>query len=113
MTTALSELLQVLTRCVREIDLLARYGGEEFLVILPQTHFSGSLAVAERIWRTVAKHEFNDNNVQQPITVSVGISFYPNKNIATVEQLVAFADQALYQAKREARQPIASACIST
>jgi two-component system cell cycle response regulator len=102
----LSELAQVLTRCVREIDLLARYGGEEFLVILPQTHFSGSLAVAERIWRTVAKHEFNDNNVQQPITVSVGISFYPNKNIATVEQLVAFADQALYQAKREGRNRI-------
>lgn len=102
----LSELAQVLTRCVREIDLLARYGGEEFLVILPQTHFSGSLAVAERIWRTVSNHDFKNNNVAQPITVSVGISFYPNKNIATVEHLVAFADQALYQAKREGRNRI-------
>lgn len=102
----LSELAQVLGTCVREIDLLARYGGEEFLVILPQTHFSGSLAVAERIWRTVAKHDFHDNNITHPITVSVGISFYPNKNVSTVDQLVAFADQALYQAKREGRNRI-------
>src|SRR5262245_49655959 len=37
-------------RCVREVDVVARYGGEEFLVVLPSTHFAGSVAVAERIW---------------------------------------------------------------
>ncbi len=38
-------------RCVREVDVIARYGGEEFLVVLPSTHFAGSVVVAERIWR--------------------------------------------------------------
>ena len=38
-------------RCVREVDVVARYGGEEFLVVLPSTHFAGSVVVAERIWR--------------------------------------------------------------
>jgi two-component system cell cycle response regulator len=38
-------------RCVREVDVIARYGGDEFLVVLPSTHFAGSVVVAERIWR--------------------------------------------------------------
>lgn len=41
-------------RCVREVDVVARYGGEEFLVVLPSTHFAGSVVVAERIWREVS-----------------------------------------------------------
>ncbi len=41
-------------RCVREVDVIARYGGEEFLVVLPSTHFAGSVVVAERIWREVS-----------------------------------------------------------
>lgn len=41
-------------KCVREVDVVARYGGEEFLIVLPSTHFAGSVAVAERIWREVS-----------------------------------------------------------
>ncbi len=41
-------------RCVREVDVVARYGGEEFLIVLPSTHFAGSVVVAERIWREVS-----------------------------------------------------------
>jgi diguanylate cyclase (GGDEF)-like protein len=40
-------------RCVRDVDVIARYGGDEFLVVLPSTHFAGSVVVAERIWRDV------------------------------------------------------------
>lgn len=102
----LQQLAELLCRCVREIDVVARYGGEEFLVILPQTHFSGSLSVADRIWRNVGKTDFTDGRNHHRLTVSIGISFYPNKNITSVEQLVSFADQALYQAKREGRDRI-------
>ena len=45
---------EVIRRSVREADVVARYGGDEFLVVLPATHFAGSLSVAERIWRDVA-----------------------------------------------------------
>jgi diguanylate cyclase (GGDEF)-like protein len=41
-------------RCVREVDVVARYGGEEFLIVLPSTHFAGSVVAAERIWREVS-----------------------------------------------------------
>lgn len=102
----LSELAGVLKEHVREIDIVARYGGEEFMVILPETHFSGSLTVADRLWRAVAEHPFEHDDTQVAITVSVGISFFPNKNIANVEQLVQFADEALYQAKQQGRNRI-------
>ncbi len=102
----LTDVAGILQKSVREIDICARYGGDEFMVVLPQTHFSGSLTVADRIWRSVAAHELEENKAVVRITVSVGISFFPNKNVATVEQLISFADQALYQAKREGRNRI-------
>lgn len=103
---ALIEIAKVMQKSVREIDVVARYGGEEFLVILPQTHFSGSLTVADRVWRAVGAEPLNNGNISAQVTVSIGISFYPNKNVTSVENLVSFADQALYQAKREGRNRI-------
>ncbi|MBN1962135.1 MAG: diguanylate cyclase [Deltaproteobacteria bacterium] len=102
----LSDVANILRESVREVDVCARYGGDEFMVFLPQTHFSGSLTVADRIWRTVSTKDFQDGKCNTHCTVSVGISFYPNKNVNTVEQLADLADQALYQAKREGRNRI-------
>lgn len=102
----LQQLAQVMLDCVRQIDVVARYGGEEFLIILPQTHFSGSLTVADRIWRAIKAEEFTDQSHKHHLTASIGISFYPNKNVNSVDDLVSFADEALYQAKREGRDRI-------
>lgn len=102
----LRQLAELMLKCVRQIDVVARYGGEEFLVILPQTHFSGSLTVADRIWRGIGTHTFIDGDRSHRLTASIGISFFPNKNVGCVEDLVTFADEALYQAKREGRDRI-------
>jgi two-component system cell cycle response regulator len=40
------------------------------------------------------------------ITASIGIAFYPSKDISSGETLLRFADQALYQAKRAGRNTI-------
>ena len=53
-------------KCVREVDVVARYGGEEFLVVLPSTHFAGSVTVAERIWREVTEKRFTVDSVEVP-----------------------------------------------
>jgi diguanylate cyclase (GGDEF)-like protein len=102
----LVELAQVFKKAVRETDFVARYGGEEFVVLLPQTHFSGCVPVAERVWRAVGAHEFVEGSTRAQITVSIGVSFFPSKNVASVENLLANADQALYQAKNEGRNRI-------
>ncbi len=96
----------ILKQCVREHDIVTRYGGDEFLIILPRTHFTGSLTVAERIWKTLEVHTSSDGKNQRKITASIGISFYPNKNVSAPEQLIAHADEALYKAKRDGRNKI-------
>jgi diguanylate cyclase (GGDEF)-like protein len=88
-------------RCVREVDVVARYGGEEFLVVLPSTHFAGSVAVAERIWREVRDRPTELNGRSLKSTVSVGVALYPSRDVRSKDALLRAADAALSQAKRE------------
>jgi diguanylate cyclase (GGDEF)-like protein len=96
----------------RDPDICARYGGEEFAVILPKTHLSGALAVAERIWRELgARTHPLPTGAPRPdsainVTASIGIAFYPSKDITTPELLLRYADEALYQAKKAGRNTI-------
>jgi len=96
----------------RDPDVCARYGGEEFTVILPKTHLSGALAVAERIWKELGAQGYPlpPGAAGAPgdlrVTASLGIAFYPSKDISTPELLLRFADEALYQAKRAGRNTI-------
>ena len=99
---------------IRDPDICARYGGEEFAVILPKTHMSGALAVAERIWRELGNRVYalpapeRAGAPEQTIrvTASLGIAFYPSKDISSGDLLLRYADQALYQAKRAGRNTI-------
>jgi diguanylate cyclase (GGDEF)-like protein len=115
----LSEVGSLIRASIRDPDICARYGGEEFAVILPKTHMSGALAVAERIWREIGMKEYAVPPSAQTqatveagapravqVTASVGIAFYPSKDINSGELLVRFADQALYEAKRAGRNTI-------
>jgi diguanylate cyclase (GGDEF)-like protein len=95
----------------RDPDICARYGGEEFAVILPKTHLAGALTVAERVWKQLSSRVFaapegapDDSRLR--ITASLGVAFYPSKDISSPELLLRFADEALYQAKRAGRNTI-------
>src|SRR2546427_2011069 len=44
----LTELAQIMMKCIRDVDILARYGGDEFVVILPETTVSTARAVEDR-----------------------------------------------------------------
>ncbi len=112
----LRESAGLLKGSLRDPDIPARYGGEEFAVILPKTHVQGALAVAERIWRAIGnkvfRHALGDGRggtpppVEVRITVSIGIAFFPSKDISSAELLVKYADEALYQAKNSGRNSI-------
>jgi diguanylate cyclase (GGDEF)-like protein len=93
----------VIRKSVREADVVVRYGGDEFLVLLPATHFAGSLSVAERIWREVAATDWGSPGGGAPAraTVSVGVALYPTRDIRTWDTLLKAADAALLHAKRE------------
>jgi diguanylate cyclase (GGDEF)-like protein len=91
----------VLRETTREIDCAARYGGEEFFVLLPETDVKEASEVAERIRTQLKERIFLGGRV----TLSVGIAAFP-ANGETPEDLIASADAALYQAKREGRDRV-------
>lgn len=81
---------------VRDSDVIGRYGGDELFVLLPATHFAGSLVVASRIWRDVGAATFADASV----TLSVGVALYPSRDVRTKEALLRAVEAALLEAKR-------------
>ncbi len=108
----LRETGRLIRESIREPDICARYGGEEFAVILPKTHLQGALAVAQRVFSRLSKKRYSveapDSGQQEElrVTASLGIAFYPSKDVTGPEQLLKFADEALYRAKSEGRNAI-------
>ncbi len=96
-------------------DLLARYGGEEFVAILPHTDISGAAELAAAFHSQVQKLAIPHSNspVSSIITISIGMaSVIPNQNLSST-QVVAMADEALYQAKQAGRNQSVIAKAST
>lgn len=90
----------VIKSSVRDTDLVARYGGDEFFVILPATHFAGSLVVASRIWRDIAQKAFDAPQGGGGVTASVGVALFPSRDVRTKEALLTALEAALLEAKR-------------
>ena len=104
----LKDLVRLLKENCREPDTLARFGGEEFVVILPQTDSKGALIQAERLRHEVERHLFMIDSVQSlRLTISVGLSSYPDVRIKEAEDLVKIADKGLYSSKQKGRNVIA------
>ncbi len=92
----------VIRRTVREADIVVRYGGDEFLVILPTTHFAGSVAMAERAWREVLNRSWTSSVGRDvKVTLSMGIALYPSRDVRAKEALLKAAEAALSRAKRD------------
>ncbi|MDM9382885.1 PleD family two-component system response regulator [Chlorogloeopsis sp. ULAP01] len=89
-------------------DLVARYGGEEFAVILPFTHASGAVHVAEAMQAGVRELKIfhSQSTVSQYVTLSLGVATIIPSFDTSPSTLIAAADQALYQAKAEGRNRI-------
>ncbi|MFA6448393.1 MAG: diguanylate cyclase [bacterium] len=97
----------ILRRSVRDIDLIARYGGEEFVVILPETPKKNAAIVAERIRESFEEQEYEYEGGIIKATASFGVSGHPDDDINTQLDMIAKADEAMYQAKREGRNKVA------
>lgn len=86
-------------------DFIARYGGEEFVAILPSTDAKGAAVIAEQLRANVeAKHIAHAySGVADHVTISLGVASIKPDSSATLENLIAKADEALYKAKEAGR----------
>ncbi|MFZ2300267.1 MAG: diguanylate cyclase [Gallionella sp.] len=108
----LVEVAHRLTGCVREMDTVARFGGDEFVVMFTEldTDKTESIAqasvVAEKIRATLAepylltvKHEGQaEITIEHRCTSSIGVVLFINHE-ASPEDVIKWADMAMYQAK--------------
>lgn len=84
-------------------DLVARYGGEEFALILPSADPDAMQGIAEMLRRAVEAISFIYRGRQVPISISVGVlSEVPDEHRG-VQDFIARADAALYEAKHSGR----------
>ncbi|HEX5725407.1 MAG TPA: diguanylate cyclase [Longimicrobiaceae bacterium] len=110
-------------QCLREVagvlkgavqragEVVARYGGEEFAVLLPGTPEEGAGIFAELLRRRVEDLHIphQASSAGTAVTVSLGVATVAPSPRLTPNDLVDAADRALYQAKHEGRNRVASA----
>ncbi len=87
--------------CVREQDTVSRLGGDEFVVVLNDAGSDGAELVAQKILESILQPYPIDGH-ELRITASIGIAVYPD-HAANSENLIKYADVAMYQAKENGR----------
>lgn len=99
----LVEVAAILQENRRAHDIVARYGGEEFCIVLPETDLDAADSVAERYRAKIASHHFVVDANDLQVKMSFGVAGVPDSRPATMDDLIRYADIALYQAKEAGR----------
>jgi diguanylate cyclase (GGDEF)-like protein len=101
LSEVVSQMRDTIESSVRKIDLVFRADERGYVLVLPNTHFPGALAVAERIWKDVGRVKLPASLGGGATSVSIGVSFYPNKDTHSLQDLLDLVDAALQRARGE------------
>jgi diguanylate cyclase (GGDEF)-like protein len=106
----LRELAHSLQGSLRDYDIVGRFGGEEFTLLLPQTDPSEAAQIAERIrdqidQRTITIDDGSREGFRLRVSISIGVATL-NGSHRDLNDLIAAADSALYQAKNAGRNTV-------
>src|SRR3984893_10151946 len=91
-----------LLACVRKSDTVSRQGGDEFVVLLPEVTHAADAAISAAKIITELKNEHSIGEHRLHVTVSIGISTYPDHG-ENGETLIKNADTAMYHGKQNGR----------
>jgi diguanylate cyclase (GGDEF)-like protein len=101
------DIARTIKATLRQSDLVCRWGGEEFLVLLKGTNAEQGRQLAEKIRLAIESSTYRHGEQSIPVTASLGVAAYTAGE--TLDQLIARADHALYDAKRKGRNVVRSA----
>ncbi|MCP4980069.1 MAG: bifunctional diguanylate cyclase/phosphodiesterase [Gammaproteobacteria bacterium] len=105
----LIKVAQKISKRLRQADTMARLGGDEFVVLLPEVGddqgAAGSHAsmIADEI-RKLFSSAFVIQGHEIHLTISIGIALFPAE--VSAEDLLKYADVAMYRAKNEGRDGV-------
>lgn len=92
----------VLTDNTRTGDIVGRWGGEEFLLICGVADQDGAMSIANKLRASIESHDFGAIG---RVTASLGV-YCCSGPMEALEQLVSYADAALYAAKEQGRNRV-------
>ena len=90
---------ETIKACVRATDRVYRYGGEEITLILMDCDKKNALKMAEKIRFEISQL---DNQAYPQITVSLGVSSYPDDG-RYIHEIIVASDRALLKAKQSGK----------
>ncbi|MBP8938092.1 MAG: GGDEF domain-containing protein, partial [Agrobacterium sp.] len=102
---ALQKTAGLLRSALRKNDILARYGGEEFVVVLQDVSHATATATADRLRRLI-EAQIIDEQSGLSLTASFGVVWQEARAISSWDELIAIADDRLYEAKRAGRNRV-------
>ena len=104
---ALRLFAEMATQTLRGADAIGRWGGEEFLLLLPDTARDSAVSSLSRLLERLRLAEFHVAGERVPLSVSAGVT--TSHCDETADAIIRRADEALYRAKADGRDRIASA----
>ena len=103
----LAQIGRLLQHNTRLTDYAARYGGDEFLIVLTDTGPQGAMVTAQRLRQALSQKEFAYKQHRASLSASFGVASARAPSI-TAHELLQEADQALYKAKAQGRNTVAT-----
>lgn len=100
----LKEFTNLITHTIRVGDNVARWGGEEFVLLCPHANREGLAALAEKLRKAIADHQFERNYTPLKLTTSIGVACASSED--SFEKVFKRADLALYEAKHNGRNRV-------
>jgi diguanylate cyclase (GGDEF)-like protein/PAS domain S-box-containing protein len=115
----LIEVAHRISSCVRQVDTVARFGGDEFVVMLSELDIDKDMSIAlssiiaekirailaEPYALTIQTGVNAKNTVEHRCTSSIGVVLFINHE-ASQEDILKWADRAMYQAKDDGRNRV-------
>ncbi|TCV90653.1 sensor domain-containing diguanylate cyclase [Sulfurirhabdus autotrophica] len=101
----------LLKKLIRQADVLARWGGEEFIIYLPETSPQEATTLAERLRSEISNIRVPHSTGETAVTASFGVA-PRNTQHATLDSLIATADDFLYHSKQQGRNRVTCSSVS-
>jgi diguanylate cyclase (GGDEF)-like protein len=102
---------KALKNYTRDEDIVARYGGEEFSILFFKVSLDEAFKMADEIRDKISKLSLKSDEFPYlpNVNLSMGIALYDSSKDENIEVLIARADEALYQSKKNGRNKVTKA----